>query len=98
MSEPKGYYRIEPLRANPFTTASLAEIVEQLLQCEYRCEAGSLRMNLAFIELRRRAEAEARRAGIDAAIGRGLDIDEAGLCQCDTCRAIRRKERDHAES
>lgn len=34
---------------------TLLEIVEQLKSCGYRCEAGSLEMNTAFVELERMA-------------------------------------------
>ena len=60
MSE-KGYYRVESASPNIYATASLAEIIEQLESCEYRCEAGPLRLNLAFIELKERAEQEVRK-------------------------------------
>jgi hypothetical protein len=53
-----GYFRIEPAQPNIFADATLSEIVSQLERCDYRCEAGPLRLNLAFIELKRRAEAE----------------------------------------
>ena len=36
--------------------ANLAEIVEQLESCGYECEAGVMTMNVAFQELKRRAE------------------------------------------
>ena len=32
-------------------TMSLSEIVEQLRSCDYKCEAGPLHLNDAFIEL-----------------------------------------------
>lgn len=54
-----GYYRVEPTEPNIFRDASLSELLAQLEQCDYRCEAGPLRMNLAFIELKRRAEERA---------------------------------------
>lgn len=54
----KGYYRVEPIEPNIFRDASLSELVAQLERCDYRCEAGPLRMNLAFMELKRRAEIE----------------------------------------
>lgn len=38
------------------TRLTLAEIVAQLELCEYKCEGGSLVWNVAFIELKRRAE------------------------------------------
>lgn len=38
---------------------SMLELLQQLESCQYRCEAGKLEMNVAFIELRRRAEEEA---------------------------------------
>ena len=41
-----------------FKEASLKEIIEQLEFCQYECEAGELRMNIAFIELKRRSEEE----------------------------------------
>ncbi|WP_198156241.1 hypothetical protein [Paenibacillus sp. D9] len=41
--------------------ATLQEIVEQLEWCGYECEAGKLHMNVAFEELKRRAEAEAHK-------------------------------------
>jgi hypothetical protein len=37
---------------------TLSEIVRQLASCEYECEAGNLRMNVAFIALVERARAE----------------------------------------
>lgn len=37
---------------------SLAEIVAQLEACGYRCEAGPLELNTAFIALKQRAELE----------------------------------------
>jgi hypothetical protein len=50
-----GYFYIAPILPNHYATASLSEIVDQLAACSYRCEAGPLELNLAFIELRRRA-------------------------------------------
>lgn len=50
-----GYFYIAPILPNCFATADLLEIVEQLRACEYRCEAGPLVNNLAFMELERRA-------------------------------------------
>lgn len=35
------------------------DLIKQLESCGYRCEAGGLSMNVAFIELKRRAELEA---------------------------------------
>jgi hypothetical protein len=58
---PFGYYHVQPAQPNIFLTASLADIVQQLESCGYRCEAGPLELNIAFIELKRRAEAEAER-------------------------------------
>jgi len=37
---------------------TLAEIVDQLEFCDYQCEGGPLRNNIAFIELKRRSEAD----------------------------------------
>lgn len=53
-----GYFFIAPIFSNPYATASLDEIVAQLRSCSYRCEAGPLELNLAFIELMRRAAQE----------------------------------------
>lgn len=38
---------------------SMLDLLAQLEACQYRCEAGGLSMNVAFIELKRRAEEEA---------------------------------------
>jgi len=55
MSEQRsGYFRVEPVSPNVFSTASMAEILDQLDSCDYRCEAGPLRLNLAYMELKRR--------------------------------------------
>ena len=57
MSEQRsGYFYIQPIRPNVFSTASLAELVEQIEACGYRCEAGPLENNLAFIELKERVK------------------------------------------
>lgn len=65
-SEPAaGYYLIQSDRPNPFEGASLAEIVQQLESCGYRCEAGQLQYNLAFIELKKRAESETFQAKLN---------------------------------
>ena len=59
MSEGKsGYFYVQPIQPNVFATASLAEIVEQLELCKYRSEGGPLELNLAFIELKKRAREE----------------------------------------
>lgn len=50
-----GYFYIYRAEPNVYRDVSLSEIVEQLEWCGYRCEAGSLERNLAFIELKRRA-------------------------------------------
>jgi len=51
----QGYFRVEPVQPNIFATATMAEIVDQLELCGYRCEAGALERNIAFIELKRRS-------------------------------------------
>jgi hypothetical protein len=38
--------------------ATLKELIEQLEFCEYECEAGTLTMNVAFLELKRRSNEE----------------------------------------
>jgi hypothetical protein len=43
---------------NDYVIASLKEIVEQLEFCKFECEGGSLENNIAFLELKRRAELE----------------------------------------
>lgn len=53
-----GYHFVRAPLPNPFATSTLAEIVQQLTDCGYRCEAGPLELNLAFMELRRRAVLE----------------------------------------
>lgn len=54
MTEKRGYYRIEKTDPNIFADAGLSELIRQLESCGYRCEAGPLENNLAYIELRRR--------------------------------------------
>lgn len=41
-----------------WSKATLTDIVKQLEMCGYECEAGKLVMNVAFIELKNRAEKE----------------------------------------
>lgn len=64
MSEPKvGYHFVYHPRPAPELT--LRQIVDQLRACQYRCEAGPLEHNTAFMELERRAREE-ERAGRDS--------------------------------
>lgn len=61
MSEPKGAYYFmsdQNVHLPDVKNRSLSELLDQLEWCEYRCEGGPLRLNVAFIELRRRAEAD----------------------------------------
>lgn len=58
-----GYFKIIPIDPNIFSVGSLADIVKQLEFCSYRCEAGPLESNLAFIELKRRAAMEQPESG-----------------------------------
>ena len=60
----------------PPSDMTLLEIVEQLESCAYRCEAGRLELNIAWIELRRRAEREQR---TDQSITMASELFEAAL-------------------
>lgn len=53
-----GYYRVQAVLHNPFEGGTLQEIIEQLEACDYRCEAGPLRLNLAFQALQAKARFE----------------------------------------
>lgn len=65
MSEKKGYYRVEKSDPNIFADAGMDELIRQLESCGYRCEAGALENNLAYIELKRRVlELECVKMGV----------------------------------
>lgn len=60
MSEKRGYYFVndQTVYLPEMAALSLSELLDQLESCGYRCEAGGLSLNIAWIELRRRAKEE----------------------------------------
>jgi hypothetical protein len=56
----RGYYFIsEQTQWLPdMQSLSMSDLLDQLESCEYRCIAGKLELNVAFIELKRRAALE----------------------------------------
>lgn len=70
----RGYYFVNGQIENIYRTASLREIVEQLERCDYRCEAGPLRLNLAFQELKRRAEEQERTDSLTTDCGKKAEF------------------------